>query len=1110
MESNPIDNYIKTDISFITQSPDIKENNFISIINLYNNQNKNNIISNKISENQTNFLEMENNFPSGKFYNNDNENNKDLDDSMNEKSKTVEISASGSVQIKNNKLIQNKNLFDFNDNNNNNILDIDDKAEDMLINNNLFFSNHSSSNKQSKNNINLKNDNNSEFKFQDIPLNINDEEYKNKWKKLSILYIEKFKKDNLYILDRLINSKKNKIEIVEINKLKEKDKIKKVKSRNDTGETNEDVFNIRNSYNNNINNIRDSTDSRASYENLTNIITTTQINNLTNSSDLKNTINNINININNAKLIIPTVSKYSDESDNLSSKRNNYQKTDISNILSINNILNVEEFKNVIDFLKYKDELYNKKLNNNDYNDSANVRVSLDSGVKKKDYNNISIIKEEENESYDSLSLQKSVRNSGKVTPNKMDIKKNSFKDKKDFINNQNSQNNFYNNINDAFNNNELLNNNKVIEEINIGNEDDKIDDNVISNINSMNKNNRKNKIMSIDVDMNNNDSKKNDELNNNIEINHDMDISEDEKNENELEKKGDEYNKEEEKKDIVNYSTPESKEKTIEKKYESVKDNMNKKNEPKEFNNFENDNNENNVNLQFSDFNNIINNKEENQEDNKEEENQEESQEDNNIENEKENQEDNIIENNNIKDTNIIEDNNIKASNIEDNNIKSNYIEDNNIKNNYIEDKNIEDNKKDNEKDIIEENKEDIEEDNEEDNIEDLEDNLEDNKEKEKDKEGIDKLNNKKKEIIKRIIIKNDENIENEDTYKKPNINNGKKYEEDYEIKNKNNAKTEEKIILSESAIKNSLKDSIINQHLKSPEASLIDFNKEKEDKKKIKLFEIESNSNNSINKTKKNDNLANELLDYQIIDENNNIVLFTDKNNIIKNNTCKIPLKSYIYILQLCLGKKLLLKIKYDFFITKLLKMFDKNKKGNNSKNIPNNKDNENKINNDIINFKKKLKYLKKLYIYLITKENNLNSEKEKEKLKGEIDISKKEKEEVSQLFNGIIAQIKSSNQFNIYKDTIKKILKKNEKIKEKELDEAEDKMKQNNLNFPKKDIYLDNNHIDYQNINSESKGCGNFIFFILTILIPFLFIFYYLFTNSKSDEKRGNIIK
>ena len=572
MESNPIDNYIKTDISFITQSPDIKENNFISIINLYNNQNKNNIISNKISENQTNFLEMENNFPSGKFYNNDNENNKDLDDSMNEKSKTVEISASGSVQIKNNKLIQNKNLFDFNDNNNNNILDIDDKAEDMLINNNLFFSNHSSSNKQSKNNINLKNDNNSEFKFQDIPLNINDEEYKNKWKKLSILYIEKFKKDNLYILDRLINSKKNKIEIVEINKLKEKDKIKKVKSRNDTGETNEDVFNIRNSYNNNINNIRDSTDSRASYENLTNIITTTQINNLTNSSDLKNTINNINININNAKLIIPTVSKYSDESDNLSSKRNNYQKTDISNILSINNILNVEEFKNVIDFLKYKDELYNKKLNNNDYNDSANVRVSLDSGVKKKDYNNISIIKEEENESYDSLSLQKSVRNSGKVTPNKMDIKKNSFKDKKDFINNQNSQNNFYNNTNDAFNNNEFINNNKVIEEINIGNEDDKIDDNVISNINSMNKNNRKNKIMSIDVDMNNNDSKKNDELNNNIEINNDMDISEDEKNENELEIKGDEYNKEEEKKDIVNYSTPESKEKTIEKNMKMLK----------------------------------------------------------------------------------------------------------------------------------------------------------------------------------------------------------------------------------------------------------------------------------------------------------------------------------------------------------------------------------------------------------------------------------------------------------------------------------------------------------------------------------------------------------
>ena len=86
---------------------------------------------------------------------------------------------------------------------------------------------------------------------------------------------------------------------------------------------------------------------------------------------------------------------------------------------------------------------------------------------------------------------------------------------------------------------------------------------------------------------------------------------------------------------------------------------------------------------------------------------------------------------------------------------------------------------------------------------------------------------------------MKLDENIENEDTNKKQNINNGKEFQED-KIKNKNNEKANEKIILSESTIKNSLKDSIINQHLKSPESSLIDFNNEKEGKKKIKLFEI------------------------------------------------------------------------------------------------------------------------------------------------------------------------------------------------------------------------------------------------------------------------------
>ena len=438
MDSDLKPKYIKTDISNISPLKEAKENNFISIINIYENKTKdNNINPEKLSINQRNILVLDAQKENNKNnidINSDEINDyymqiSDSEELNDEKSKTVEISASGSIKIKNNKIFQNKNNVNskFNDNN---ILNFDDKAEDILIDNNQY--NSSKSNNKNKINNNSKNENNSEFILQDIPLNINNEEYINKWKKLFFLCMEKNfnyqKKVILNILEDLIifkknNEKANRIEMIEINyNGKENNIIKKIKSRNEN--YNDEPY-FRNSYNINNNSIRDSTDSRASYDNLTNIITTTQINNLSNSSDNKNTINNINININNTKLIIPSLSKFSDESENLSSsQRNNYQKTDYSNILLRKNILNSEKLKNLISFLDYKSCLFDKASNN----DSANVLVSLDSEIKNKKYglDTIQTIKEEDNESYDSLSLQKSVRNSGKATPNKMEIKKSS------------------------------------------------------------------------------------------------------------------------------------------------------------------------------------------------------------------------------------------------------------------------------------------------------------------------------------------------------------------------------------------------------------------------------------------------------------------------------------------------------------------------------------------------------------------------------------------------------------------------------------------------------------------------------------------------------------
>ena len=455
MESNEDINYIPTNVSNLSIFPQIHENNFLSIINLYESQYKD-AEQNQIINNQNNIFDddMQHEYNQN-FSHQNQEDIQDADDSINENSKLVEISANGTIQIKNNQNLNNKNskLED-----NNNILGFDDKAEDIFINNNQFLMSNLPNkniryNKNNSNNNSInKSDYSPDFFLQDIPININDENYDDKWKKFSILYRRKnnnlYKKSILSILNKLIslkknNGKNNKIEMIEINYNHIGDKMMKEGYNEDMNMKN--IFNI----NQNKNTIHDSIDSRGSYENISNIITTTQINHLSNSSEFKNTINNINININNSKLYIPPQVKY-DECNNLSSskkrKKNNYQGTDISKLYPMNNILNDEKFKNVINFLKYKDHLLMQKIN---FNNSSNVRLNLDSGTKNKEFGMLYQINEEENESYDSMSLQKSLINSGKVTPNKIDLKANSFNN-----NNINNICDLNKNLNNVFNTN--------------------------------------------------------------------------------------------------------------------------------------------------------------------------------------------------------------------------------------------------------------------------------------------------------------------------------------------------------------------------------------------------------------------------------------------------------------------------------------------------------------------------------------------------------------------------------------------------------------------------------------------------------------------------------
>ena len=264
-----------------------------------------------------------------------------------------------------------------------------------------------------------------------------------------------------------------------------------------------------------------------------------EINNINNENIEINNDNENNYNINNINYIDDINNNDKDIEINL--ERNNYKQTDISKINQINDILKNDKFNHMIDYIDNNVNLNNNNINNSD---SANVRLNLDSDNKNKIQQIFYTIPEEDNESYDSMSLHKSVRSGTKATPNYQENKKKSF----NFIPELNINNNLFNTFSkdDKYSNN----NNIMIEEINLRSEDK-------NNINN------ENKIKTIDLGFNSGD-----------------------------------FND-------INFTTPESKEKTMETIYKNNKNiNEEKDNicELKEFSPLENED------LKFSDFNPILN----------------------------------------------------------------------------------------------------------------------------------------------------------------------------------------------------------------------------------------------------------------------------------------------------------------------------------------------------------------------------------------------------------------------------------------------------------------------------------------------------------------------
>jgi len=1025
MELNRTLNYSQTNISKTSCPPKIENGNFISIVSQYESQMKNNFKTDQIP------IEQKNLFKNNDYiqqvgnqirYKENNEEIQDSDVEMHDESKIVEITESGNVEIKNNKCFLNKNENNIRFEDNNNYLDFDNKAESISMTNNEILINNSSNNK------------NYDFMLQDNPINMNDECYLSKWRKLYDSVRDNnnrlMKKNIISILEGLIISKKineknKKIEIVEIN-YNDDQKNKKIKSRNENS-------------NYTKNSIKDSIDSRTSYDNLTRIITTTEIKNLSNS---------INSSINSNLIRPPRI----DEDEDINKVQNNYQETDVSKILIRNNIFNPDNFQNLVDFLEYKDELYMKKLKN-DSSNSSNARISLDTSMKKKDYGNIFTINEEDNESYDSLSLSKSIKNSKKVTPSKLNIKKNTFKEIQDMFINSNNDNN--DNLDKFYNHKEIPdinidNVNKKIDEIDIGNNyDDDIEDNednednediiindkdndLNTNINYNIKNNIRNKkkILSIDLDMNlnnihntNNNDYINEEKKDNIHRESDDNIEQDKLND----KKGNEDKKkfEDEKKLKLE---EEKNEKIITKKYENEeKDYFIQK--PILINTDKNNNtSKKNIDIDTNKLEYIE--KDSNKGKDK----------DSNI-NEKENYNNNNVGyNNNFKIENEVHDINTN-NNFNDNNINiNNEIQSDDKNNNFI---------------------------------------VSDKSNKSKINDSNNNSNTKKineKIVLSPSIIQNIKSDTFSDLIVSP--------------KSSINAKSNKKNRRNERN-KNNNENQIYDLY-----SNHISLSSNISDGTRQNLFEIFSS--------------------FKIIDQKNRKILFirndyeNESNNINnKNHIYEIPLFSYYYILQLFIGKKIGLNGAYEIFIKKLMYKLEKNKIQNSDKTKNKNNKINNQINSEIYKFEQKIKNLRMTYKNLIEKRSLLKTKKEKEKLMKEVDIIKNQNDTKQMLLN-LLFLIKNNsyneNKYNSYKEKIMNILKRYCKINKNQNSKDQIKYNHKKLSQPLKD-----SKIKYKrDVNSDNKNMKNIksisnkkIFFMFSFMIPFFYIIDYISRYSKITE-------
>ena len=276
-----------------------------------------------------------------------------------------------------------------------------------------------------------------------------------------------------------------------------------------------------------------------------------EVDNKQNNKDILNSNDNNKLNLINNKF------KYFEKPVyNYSEIPKKYQKTDISKIFqTTENDIFQENFKQMIQYVF-------DKLNPNSYinnSNSANVRLDLNSSYKKNQNPIMDTIREEDNESYDSLSLHKSIKNSAKATPNLIELKKKSFNDIPDL--------NINNNLLKSFSKEKIitnsdLNDNFLKEENNLEN-----NNNIINNI--INPDKKEKKIMTMTID-----------LNPNIEKN----------------------------KNNKNYATPETKEKNVENISDNLKDINEEKNQNslnKEFPKFENED------INFPDFNPVLNEEE-------------------------------------------------------------------------------------------------------------------------------------------------------------------------------------------------------------------------------------------------------------------------------------------------------------------------------------------------------------------------------------------------------------------------------------------------------------------------------------------------------------------